>query len=95
MSQGYLQAINAIEAELAAKYLPGAIRWCDEQFNGAWSNAIDRFDKALSIAIDRKDHQLSKIEGEFYRATILDLLSRYKTAKDIGDTSSFLEAIKR
>jgi hypothetical protein len=73
--------------------LPGAIHWADKNHNEAWSNALDRFDKALSVAIERKEPTLAKTEGDFYKATILDLLSKYKRHKNMDETQSFLRAI--
>lgn len=87
------ELIYTIEAELSSGYLPGAINWCDKNHHNAWSNALERFDKALSVAIERKDFTLSKVEGAFYKATILDLLSKYKRHKNIDETKSFLQAI--
>jgi hypothetical protein len=94
MSLGFSELINAIEGELKTEYLPGAIHWCDRQFDGAWSKAIDRFDKALSVALERQDYALARIEGDHYRLTILDLLKAYKAHKNIADADSFLEALR-
>ena len=89
----FSQIISRIECEISIQYLPGAIRWCDENHSNAWSNAIDRFDKALSIAIERLDHKLAEIEGDYYCATIVDLLSKYKNFKKMDETSAFLKSI--
>jgi hypothetical protein len=91
---GFSKIISAIEAEIKTEYLPGAINWADTKLNGAWSAAMNRFDDALTEAIKRKDYTLAKIEGDFYKRTILDLLSQYKKAKHIDDSSSFLDQLK-
>lgn len=93
MSLGFLELINRIEAEIKIEYIGGAIQWCDEKFDGAWSKAMDRFDKALTIAIDRQDYQLAKMEGEFYKATVLDLLSKFNVAKGKDEADTFLKAL--
>lgn len=94
MNLGFLELINTIESELKQEYVGGAIKWCDEKFDNAWSKALDRFDKALAIAIDRQEYALAKMEGEFYKATILDLLRKFKTAKQIKDSDAFLESLR-
>lgn len=93
MILGFSNLIGLIESENEFKYLGGAIRWCDENHHLAWSNALDRFDKSLSVAIERKDFALAKTEGDFYKATILDLLTKYKRFKNMDDTTSFLKSI--
>lgn len=93
MNLGFSEIIGSIEAEIETKYMPGAIKWSDENHHGAWSNTLDRFDKALSVAIERKDFQLAKTEGEYYKASILDLISKFKRHKNINETQSFLKAI--
>jgi hypothetical protein len=95
MNLGFTQLINAIESEIKTDYLPGAIRWSDEKFGNAWTRAMDRFDKALAIAIDRGDYRLAQIEGDFYKATVLDLLGRYRNHKNLDATDSFLSALER
>ena len=95
MSLGFSEIISSIESELSALYLPGAINWADDTMDGAWSKAIDRFDKALSIAIERQDYTLARIEGDFYKATIIDLIRRYKTHKRMDDTESLLQSVRK
>lgn len=94
MNMGFLEIIGAIEAQLSTEYLPGAIKWADETHSNAWSNALDRFDKALTIAIERQDFGLAKVEGEFYKTTILDLISSYKRHKNMDETQSFLDSMR-
>jgi hypothetical protein len=94
MSLGFVQLINRIEAEIHVAYIPEAIRWCDEKFNNAWSNAIDRFDKALSVAIERQDYRLAELEGDYYKVTILELLGRFKASHDMDAQQSFLSALR-
>lgn len=93
MDLQFTKLLNLIHAELAAEYIPTAIRWCDHKFDNAWSKAIDRFDSALSVAIARGDYQLAKVEGGFYKATLLDLIRKFKTAHQMKETESFLAAI--
>ena len=93
MNLNFSQVIAAIEAEIEPSYMPGAIRWCDENMGGAWSNAIDRFEKALLMAIERNDYVLAQSEGEFYKLTILKLLKQYKEHKHLDETSSFLNSL--
>jgi len=95
MNLGFSEVIRRIESELATEYQPGAIQWADDNFNGAWSNAMDRFDKALAIAIDRKDYQLAKSEGDFYKTAVIDLIRKFKKHKQTDDASEFLAALGR
>lgn len=90
----YSEIIREIEAEIKTQYLGGAIRWADAKYDGAWSKAIDRFDAALTIAIERKDYRTAEIEGAYYRATVLDLIRKYKTAKNMDDADSFLGSLR-
>lgn len=91
---GFHEIIGAIEAEIKTEYLGGAIAWADKNHNNAWSNAIDRFDRALTNAIDRQDYLAAKIEGDFYKTTVLDLIQKYKKAKGIDDLASLLDEVK-
>lgn len=93
MNLGFSQIIGAIEAEIDTIYLSGAIQWADNQFHGAWSAALERFDKALAVALERKDPALAKTEGAYYKATVIDLLSKYKNHKKMNDTQSFLKGL--
>jgi hypothetical protein len=93
MNLGFSNLIAAIEAEIEPGYMPGAIQWCDEQLDNAWSKAMDRFDGALRMAIERKDYVLAQSEGEFYRATIMKLLSKYKAHKGMDEAKSFLSSL--
>lgn len=93
MNLEFSKIIRSMEIEIAFQYIPGAIRWCDDNCENAWSKAIDRFDNSLRIAIERKDYQLIKIESEFYQNMVLDLLSKYKSFKNIDESKNFLEAI--
>jgi hypothetical protein len=92
---GFHEIVGAIEAELKAEYLGGAIAWADKKHDNAWSKAIDRFDRALSNAIERQDYLAAKIEGDFYKITILGLIREYKVAKGMSDLDSLLEAVRR
>lgn len=93
MNLGFSEIIRAIESELKFEYMGDAIVWCDENFHGAWSASLNRFESSLVLAIERKDYMTAKIEGDFYKNTILDLLSKYKINKNINDTESFLSSI--
>jgi hypothetical protein len=93
MNLGFGELIRTIESEIKTEYLPGAIQWADENFDDAWSMALNRFDASLTLAIERKDYSTAQIEGDFYRATILDLLRKYKTHHKIKEVSSFLDSI--
>lgn len=90
---GFHKLISEIEAEIKFEYLPGAIRWADENFDGAWSKAIDRFDAALTHAIEHKDWRSIEIEKATYRRTVLDLIAKYKAERRIGDQESFLASL--
>lgn len=94
MSFGGANLIGEIEAELKFEYLPGAIRWADQNFDGAWSKAIDRYDNALSLAIERKDWRSLQIEGAHYKRTVLDMIVKYKRHKNMTDSESFLSSLR-
>lgn len=89
----YLKIMNSIEAEIQTEYLGDAIRWCDDTMNGAWSQAIDRYESALTRAINQGTFDLAKHEGEFYLQTVLGLIKKYKEHKNIDEKESFLNSI--
>jgi hypothetical protein len=88
-----MELINTIEAELKLEYVGGAIAWADKNRDGAWSKAMDRFDCALKNSIERQDYRSAEIEGQFYKATVLQLLREYKQTKGLNDAESFLSAL--
>lgn len=91
---GFSKIIDKIESQLANKYLPRAINWCDEHYDNAWSNAITRFDNALTLSLAREDYFLAKTEGKLYEKTILDLIEKFKTETDLDQTISFLATLE-
>ena len=66
----------------------------DENYDGAWSAALNRFDNSLSVAIERGDYKLAEIEGAYYKTTILDLISRFKRHKKLAEDDLFLAGIR-
>lgn len=93
MNQVYLTIIQSIESEISYEYLPGAIRWADDNCDGAWSRAIDRFDLALSEIYSPNFERKIKFEAEQYKRTVLGLLKKFKEHKRINDVDSFLNSI--
>ena len=93
MSFGFVELINAIEAEISSGYLPGAIRWADEKYDGAWTKAMDRFERALNLTREHMDYVSLKVEAGFYKNTVLDLVQKYKQEKGIENVQSYLESI--
>ena len=93
MNLGFIEVINAIQAEISYRYLPGAICWSDEKFDSAWSKAIDRFERALDLCRERMDYTSLKAEAGFYKNTVLDLIRKYKQEKGIEGITSYLDAI--
>jgi hypothetical protein len=94
MNLGFSEIISAIEAELSIQYIGGCVKWADENHDNAWSKAMARFDEALVACIERKDYTSAKIAGEQYKRTCLDLLWKFKTAKKLHDTESFLGSLR-
>lgn len=95
MTLGFTELMNTIEAEIRTEYIGGAIQWADQNFDNAWSKALTRFDKALGVAIDRQDYTLAKVEADFYKITVVELLKKYKAAKAIDDKEAFLASIRK
>ena len=93
MIHQYQELIATIEAEIQFLYQPRAIIWCDKQFDGAWSKAMDRFDQYLSCAFERKDFSLAQAEGELYKNTVLPLLNKYKAHKKYDPSTSVFRFI--
>jgi hypothetical protein len=93
MDLGFSTLIRKLEAELSEQYLPGAIQWCDDHMNNAWSRAIERFEKALIKAIEIGSYEYAKTEGEIYELTVTKLLQQYKASKKIDDANAFLSSI--
>lgn len=100
MSQGNLgglQLINEIQAEIEMGFEPGqlghCINWVDENYNNAWSDAIDAFDEALTTALDTSDYKNIRRAGETYKNEILGYIKLFKTVNQIN-SSSFMETLK-
>lgn len=91
----FLDLINEIETELQPQYWQGAIRWADEKYNGAWSNAIDRFEKAITKGYENLNFQYAQVEADIYKEAILKLLREYKRTIGVSEEESLLDAIKR
>jgi hypothetical protein len=89
------EIIREIECSIKLEYLGGAIKWCDDNFDHAWSKSIDRFDLALS-AFQNKSHYVNlEEEAGFYKNSVMDLLSKYKASKKQEDTCEFLKTLQQ
>jgi hypothetical protein len=87
------KVIGEIEAEIKAEYLGGAIRWADENRQGGWSEAIDRFEKAIDEGYRIKNFEYVKAEMAIYRDRVIGYIREYKKEKGIDDTASFLASV--
>lgn len=95
MNLGFMEIINAIEAELSAEYWPGAIHWADDNFDDAWTKAILRLQNAIDEATSTRNWRIAEYEGQRYKHTILSLLRKYKEFKKIDDAKAFLSSINK
>ena len=91
----YSEIIGALEAEISAEYLPGAIAWADVECDHAWSRAIERFEIAITASLLSHDNRALADEGEFYKNTVIDLCRRYKAHKNMGDADEFLTSLRK
>lgn len=89
----FSKLIEDINVELEAEYVGGAYRWMDEEKDGAFSKAQDRFEKILQDAIRLKNFNYARHEGIIYRDTLIELLQEYKRSRQISDADSFLNSI--
>lgn len=94
MNLKFFELINRIEAELCQVYWPGAIRWADEQFDSAWSNAITRFEAALIKALSTANFAFLEMEGKVYKETLLCLMKQYKEVHQINGAKEFLDNLQ-
>lgn len=94
MSINFPALFRAIEAEIQEKYISGAIRWCDDNFDGAWSKAMNQFENALSMYQSNLNLASLSVETDKYKNTVVKLLSEFKSHKKINDTDSFLKSLK-
>jgi hypothetical protein len=85
--------VGAIEAEIKTEYIGGAIRWADEKFNNAWSNAISEFETAIVRAGERHDFANLKIAADRYRDTVVALLRKYKNFCQVSEADAFLDSV--
>lgn len=86
--------IHAIESELDAAYLPGAIAWADRERDGAWSAAMDRFSHVLATS---ESVTYVLMEGEAYKVRVLALLKEYKASGRCGshdEVGEFLAGLR-
>lgn len=84
----YCEIIKDIENELSIGYLPGAINYIDDKYEGAWSKAIDRFDHALSVS-----PETALEDGQTYRKEILRLITLFKEGKTGSKVDNFLDSL--
>lgn len=89
----FSKMIREIECEISNDYLPGAIKWVDNNYESAWSNAIERFDSALKSMSYQGDYSFLKREGEIYKNTVLELIKKYKQEKQTKEVQMFLQSI--
>ena len=90
MRYGFSKLIEEIETEIEIKYLPGCIRWSDENYNNAWSSAINEFEKALLT----KNKEKIINQSQIYKSTCLSLIESYKRSKNNSHVSDFFRKIK-
>jgi hypothetical protein len=64
---------------LSKQYIPGAVSWADDQYDGAWSNALHRFEDAIIRAETFGDESIMDAELDIFQGTILALIRCYQT----------------
>lgn len=94
MLNKFTSVIHAAEAEIAAQYIPGAIRWIDETEDGAWSKAMDDLDQVVSAAVARHDYPTANLAIDIYRERILEFIRRYKKHRQMDDAAAFLTSVR-
>ena len=91
MSLNFIDIINQIENEINIVYIPGAIKYCDDHFDNAWSKAIDTYEAAINRFIETKDEAAVNFAGEVYIACVKNLIQKYKVYKNNKHTDSLLD----
>ncbi len=84
-----IYVIQQLEAQLCLVDQGKAWKWADAQFDGAWSKVHDR----LYTNIETDDLAIRDIEVEIYRKSILSLIEKYKSEKNVCSIQAFLKGI--
>lgn len=87
MTIKFMSVVNAIQSELSDQYIPGAINWADETKGGAWSNAMDDFEKVILSA--PPDYALQEAANK-YRDRILSLIREYKQTREYDEARELI-----
>ena len=89
----FSQFIQEVETEIGHEYLPGVIQWADENRDGAWSYAIDQFEKALIASRDHRNWEVLKQEANLYKKRCLDLIREYKDMHSFDEQDRFIKSL--
>lgn len=90
MNFNFSKLIHKIESELKLYYQSGAIKYIDENFDGAWSKEIDKFEQALASG----DQEKIEAQSEIYKGNILKFIDLYKRKTNKGRAGRFLDELK-
>lgn len=94
MSLNFRAVIDAIDAELAPRYQPGAYVWIDDTYAGAWTAAVLEFQAALDKAAKWEDMGGAILAGEKYKAFMIAKFREYKALKNINEAEQLLLAME-
>lgn len=90
----FSQCIEKLERELQTDYIGGCYAWIDETQDGAWSKAINRFEKAI---LAYRDHLITDdtftTEQEIYFSTVHNFVQEYRKHKQLDASDSYLKSL--
>lgn len=91
----FIHLIDTVQKNTKAIVLQGAMKWIDENYDEAWSKAMDRFDLALAEAIRTKNAEKAKMEAQIYKASIEGFIETFKRAKGEERTLNLFDRLKQ
>lgn len=87
--------VEEIENTLAIAYFPGAIQYIDDNYNCAWSNAINIFEVSMMRSLENPDtyFEVMELSGDVYKTSILKFIEIYKAFKTGQKINLFLSSL--
>lgn len=90
----FIAMIETVETDLGHMYLPDAIQFIDDKYDGAWSKEIEKADQAIIAAHRVKNLEQAKMAVMSYKHTIERFITEFKQNRAGGEVENFLREIE-
>jgi len=90
----FSKCMEKLERELQTQYLGGCYAWIDETHDGAWTKAINQFEKAILAYRDGliSDDSFTT-EQEIYFSTVHNFVQEYRKYKQLDAKDSYIKSL--